>query len=65
MATSACTQAINNKQWLNIAWHQIVASGASGATQANLSVFQASIDNIVSSTIKVRTIAEVFENGVA
>jgi hypothetical protein len=65
MAASACTQAINNKQWLNIAWHLIVASGATGSVQANLSVFQASIDNIVSSGIKVRTVAEVFENGVA
>jgi hypothetical protein len=65
MAATACTQAIANKQWLNIAWHQIVSSGASGSTQANLSVFQASIDNIVSSGIKVKTIAEVFESGVA
>lgn len=64
MATNACTQAIANKQWLNIAWHEIVAAGASGSTQANLSVFQASIDAIISSGIKVKTIAEVFENGV-
>lgn len=65
MATNACTQAINNKQWLNIAWHLIVTSGASGAITVNQSVFNASIDNIVSSGVRVRTIADVFENGVA
>lgn len=64
MATNACTQALANKQWFNVTWHQLVASGATGSTQANQSVFNASIDAIVASGIKVKTLAEVFENGV-
>lgn len=60
---SEVTNAINNKTWLILVFHDIVASPAASSTDYSITNFGTVIDNIASSGLAVRTISDVIENG--
>lgn len=57
---TAITNAINNKEWLILVFHQIVTSGASQSTQYLKADFETVMDFINSSSGVVRTVSDVF-----
>jgi hypothetical protein len=58
---TALSQCANNKSWLILSFHQIVASGAKTGTECNEATFKEMIDKIAASGLELKTIAEVLE----
>jgi hypothetical protein len=59
---AALGQCKTYKSWLLLAFHNVVASGASSGVETNESVFKEIIDKIAASGLPVKTIAEVMES---